>query len=147
MERHLSKRRILELYLNVIEFGRGIYGVEAACQHYFGKSAADVSIDEASRLVAIMPSPRRHSPYDGSNFTERRRKWLLNWLYKTGHIDSLDYVILYEGRADNLLEVVDSTGIDQFMQEAIDDSLKSDLEYISRYLPLDNKIQVSDSIK
>jgi membrane peptidoglycan carboxypeptidase len=94
-----------------------------------------------------MPSPRRHSPYDGSNFTERRRKWLLNWLYKTGHIDSLDYVILYEGRADNLLEVVDSTGIDQFMQEAIDDSLKSDLEYISRYLPLDNKIQVSDSIK
>ena len=147
MERRLSKRRILELYLNVIEFGPGIYGVEAACQHYFGKSAADVSIDEASRLVAIMPSPRRHSPYDGSNFTERRRKWLLNWLYKTGHIDSLDYVILYKGRADNLLEVVDSTGIDQFMKEAIDDSIKSDLENVSRFLPLDTKIQISDSIK
>ena len=147
MERRLSKRRILELYLNVIEFGHGIYGVEAACQHYFGKSAADVSIDEASRLIAIMPSPRRHSPYDKSNFTERRRKRLLNWLHKTGHIDSLNYVILYEGKADNLLDLVDSTGIDQFMQENIDDSLKSDLEYISRYLPLDNKIQVSDSIK
>lgn len=90
MDRCLSKRRILEIYLNVIEFGRGIYGVEAASQHYFGKSAANLSIGEASRLISIMPSPRRHSPYDGSRFTERRRKRLLNWLYKTGHIDSLN---------------------------------------------------------
>lgn len=146
MDRCLSKRRILELYLNVIEFGRGIYGVEAASQHYFSKPAANLSIGEASRLISIMPSPRRHTPYDGSKFTERRRKRLLNWLYKTGHIDSVNYENLSGYGAENLLEVVDSIGINQFMQEAEDDSLKSEIESISRKLPLEMKIQAADSL-
>ncbi|HJR08538.1 MAG TPA: transglycosylase domain-containing protein [Pyrinomonadaceae bacterium] len=58
MEKNLSKRRILEIYLNVIEWGDGIYGAEAAARTYFHKSAADLSTDEAAFLSAIIPNPR-----------------------------------------------------------------------------------------
>jgi monofunctional biosynthetic peptidoglycan transglycosylase len=58
LEQALSKKRILEIYLNVVEWGRNIYGAEAAARHYFAKSAADLDIDEAATLAAILPSPR-----------------------------------------------------------------------------------------
>jgi monofunctional biosynthetic peptidoglycan transglycosylase len=57
LERALSKRRILELYLNVVEFGPGVYGAEAASRRYFGKSAADLTDDEAAALAAGLPRP------------------------------------------------------------------------------------------
>ena len=58
LERELNKRRILELYLNVIEWGDGIYGAEAAAQHYFHKPAAALSANEAAFLAAMIPNPR-----------------------------------------------------------------------------------------
>ncbi|HEV2706353.1 MAG TPA: biosynthetic peptidoglycan transglycosylase [Pyrinomonadaceae bacterium] len=58
LERNLSKRRILEIYLNVIEWGDGIYGAEAAARTYFNKSAADLSPREAAFLSAMIPNPR-----------------------------------------------------------------------------------------
>jgi monofunctional biosynthetic peptidoglycan transglycosylase len=58
MEKNLSKRRILEIYLNVIEWGDGIYGAEAAAQTYFRKSAANLTAQEAAFLSAIIPNPR-----------------------------------------------------------------------------------------
>lgn len=58
MERNLSKRRILELYLNVIEWGDGLYGAEAASQYYFHKPAADLNAREAAFLSAMIPGPR-----------------------------------------------------------------------------------------
>jgi monofunctional biosynthetic peptidoglycan transglycosylase len=62
LERRLSKSRILELYLNVIEFGRRTYGAEAAARRYFGKSAAALSAPESATLAAIIPSPRIYDP-------------------------------------------------------------------------------------
>jgi monofunctional glycosyltransferase len=62
LERMLTKRRILELYLNVAEFGSGCYGVEAAAHRYFGKSAADVGPLEAAQLAASLPNPRAWHP-------------------------------------------------------------------------------------
>jgi monofunctional glycosyltransferase len=62
LEQRLAKRRILELYLNVAEFGSGVYGAEAASRRYFGKSAADLSEDEAAQLAASLPSPRAWHP-------------------------------------------------------------------------------------
>jgi monofunctional glycosyltransferase len=56
-----SKRRIVEVYLNVAEWAPGVYGAEAAAQHWFGKSAADLSAREAARLAAVLPSPRRYN--------------------------------------------------------------------------------------
>lgn len=58
LERELKKRRILELYLNVIEWGDGIYGAEAAAQHYFHKPASALSANEAAFLAAMIPNPR-----------------------------------------------------------------------------------------
>jgi monofunctional biosynthetic peptidoglycan transglycosylase len=68
LELILDKRRILELYLNVIEWGNGVFGAEAAARHYFGVSAAQLSASQAARLAAMAPSPRRfernpHSAY------------------------------------------------------------------------------------
>ena len=57
-----DKRRILEVYVNVAEYGRGVYGIEAAAQTYYKKSANDLSAGEAARLAAIMPNPRERSP-------------------------------------------------------------------------------------
>ncbi len=62
LESELSKERILELYLNVLELGRGVFGVEAASRRYFGRSVSAISPREAAELAAAIPSPRRHNP-------------------------------------------------------------------------------------
>ena len=62
MERVMSKRRILELYLNVAEWGEGVFGAEAAARYHFGISAAAVGPEQAAWLAAILPSPRRYEP-------------------------------------------------------------------------------------
>lgn len=62
LEKHLSKRRILELYLNVVEFGPGIYGAEAAARHYSGKPASDLTPHEAAQLAASLPRPSAWHP-------------------------------------------------------------------------------------
>ncbi len=68
LEATWSKRRILEVYLNVIEWGNGVFGAEAAARHYFGTTAAGLSAEQAARLAAMVPNPRyfdrrRDSPY------------------------------------------------------------------------------------
>jgi monofunctional biosynthetic peptidoglycan transglycosylase len=62
LERHLRKRRILELYLNVVEFGRGIYGAEAAARHYFDQPAATLTEHQAAELAAALPRPSTWHP-------------------------------------------------------------------------------------
>jgi monofunctional biosynthetic peptidoglycan transglycosylase len=62
LERRLEKRRILELYLNVVEFGPGVYGAEAAARHYFGISAADLSTRQTAELAASLPRPSSWHP-------------------------------------------------------------------------------------
>ncbi len=62
LERHLTKDRILHLYMNVVEFGTGIYGAEAAARYYFGRRAADLNPLEASQLAASLPRPSSWSP-------------------------------------------------------------------------------------
>jgi monofunctional biosynthetic peptidoglycan transglycosylase len=78
LEQHLTKRRILELYINVIEWGRGIFGIEAASQTYFGKSASELTLDEAARLAAVIPSPLRHRADADSRYVVRRLQIVLN---------------------------------------------------------------------
>ncbi|HSD60071.1 MAG TPA: monofunctional biosynthetic peptidoglycan transglycosylase [Burkholderiales bacterium] len=68
LENAMNKRRILEIYLNVIEWGNGVFGAEAAARHYFGVSAAMLSPEQGARLAAMVPNPRyfdrrRESPY------------------------------------------------------------------------------------
>src|SRR5512144_2322074 len=72
LERRLSKRRILELYLNVVEFGPGVYGVGAASQRYFAKPPADLDESEAAQLAAVLPSPSTWRPGSASPGHRRR---------------------------------------------------------------------------
>lgn len=73
-----SKRRILEVYLNVAEFGEGIFGVEAAARHYFNRSAADLTPTQAARLAAVLPAPKDRNPARPSSFVERRARSILS---------------------------------------------------------------------
>jgi len=72
-----GKRRTLELYLNVIEWGEGIYGLESAARYYFKKGAAQLSLREAAALAAILPNPRRLSPIHMVQSTRRRYERIL----------------------------------------------------------------------
>ncbi|MGY6634004.1 MAG: monofunctional biosynthetic peptidoglycan transglycosylase [Alkalilacustris sp.] len=72
MEATWSKRRILEVYLNVAEFDAGVFGVEAAARHYFGVAAADLSLTQAARLAAILPDPKGRDAARPSAFVQRR---------------------------------------------------------------------------
>ncbi len=75
LELHLDKQRILELYLNVVEWGDGIFGAEAAARHYFNCSAANLGPRQAAILAAMLPNPRRLQP--GGRFVQRQADILL----------------------------------------------------------------------
>ena len=81
LERHLSKSRILELYLNVVEFGPRTYGVEAGARRLFGKSAASVNEVEAATLAAMLPSPRVYDPRRHPARLARRARRILRWMH------------------------------------------------------------------
>ena len=74
MEAIWSKRRIVEVYLNIAEFDEGVFGVEAAAQHYFGVAAADLSATQAARLAAILPSPKKRSASRPSDYVLNRAR-------------------------------------------------------------------------
>lgn len=83
-ERTLKKTRILELYLNVIEWGNGVYGIEAASQYYFGKSVSQLDRSECARLAAIIPSPRRFRADGDSRYVERHSRIILKRMEARG---------------------------------------------------------------
>ena len=72
-----GKERILEIYINMIEWGDGIYGVDAAAQHYFGVSAAELSPRQAALLVSVLPNPRKWSPAEPTPYIEKRVAFIL----------------------------------------------------------------------
>ncbi|MBP1748189.1 MAG: monofunctional biosynthetic peptidoglycan transglycosylase [Deltaproteobacteria bacterium] len=84
LERTLTKRRILELYLNVVEWGEGIFGAEAAARRHFGKSAASLSAEEAAKLAAALPNPRRYRVDGTSRYVERRAKVIYSIMARRG---------------------------------------------------------------
>ena len=87
LEQTLSKTRIFEIYLNIVEWGRNIYGAEAGSRHYFGKSAANLDALEAATLVALLPSPRTTR----ERSILQRRNLALARLARVGHISEEEY--------------------------------------------------------
>jgi monofunctional biosynthetic peptidoglycan transglycosylase len=77
LETIMTKRRILEIYLNVIEWGDGVFGAEAAARHHFGVSAANLRPEQAARLAAMVPSPRRYSPGRETAYLQQRARTIL----------------------------------------------------------------------
>ena len=84
MEAFWSKRRILETYLNIVEFGDGIYGVEAAAQKYFSKPAAKLNSEEAALLAAVLPNPHRFKVAAPSSYVRERQQWILQQMSQLG---------------------------------------------------------------
>jgi len=88
LELCLSKERILEIYLNVAEFGPRVFGVEAAAREYFGKSAASLRAEEAALLAAVLPNPQRFLVARPSDYVRQRQDWIadqMRLLESRGH--------------------------------------------------------------
>jgi monofunctional biosynthetic peptidoglycan transglycosylase len=79
-----SKKRILEVYLNIVEFGDGIYGAEAAARSYFGKPAKRLTPSEAALLAAVLPNPRKFHANAPSEYIRGRQSWILNQMRHLG---------------------------------------------------------------
>ena len=77
LETFLGKRRILEIYLNSVEWGEGVFGAEAAARRYFGKPARALSAAEAARLAVLLPAPKRYEKQPGSAYLARRSATVL----------------------------------------------------------------------
>lgn len=78
MEAVWTKRRVLEVYLNVAEFDTGVFGVEAAAQHYFGVPASELDPTEAARLAAVLPDPKDRSASNPTNYIRRQSSRILD---------------------------------------------------------------------
>jgi monofunctional biosynthetic peptidoglycan transglycosylase len=84
LEALLSKQRILEIYLNIIELGEYTFGAEAASRHFFGKSAAQLNRHEAALLAAVLPNPRYYRVEKPSPRVRRRQQWILRQMRQLG---------------------------------------------------------------
>ena len=78
------KHRILEVYLNIVEFGPNLFGVEAASRRFFGKSAGGLTADQAARLAAVLPNPYRFSVESPSGYVIRRSRWIRQQMRQLG---------------------------------------------------------------
>ena len=85
LEKHLTKKRILEIYLNVVEMGERVYGAEAAARHYFGKSAASLSPREAALLAGCLPNPRVMNPGEPNKRLRARQRMILSRMRRWGY--------------------------------------------------------------
>jgi monofunctional biosynthetic peptidoglycan transglycosylase len=88
------KQRIIEVYLNTAEFGRGVYGVEAASRYFFGASARWLSPERAALLAAVLPNPRRLKVNAPSNYVLQRQSWILSQMRGLGRA----YLFAYESQ-------------------------------------------------
>jgi len=92
------KRRILEIYLNIAEFGYGTYGAEAAAQRFFHKPASRLTRGDAAVLAAVLPNPQHYSAAAPSRYVQQRREWILGQMQALGGPEMLDEVDAYPSR-------------------------------------------------
>jgi penicillin-binding protein 1A len=92
LERHYTKDKILEMYLNTVYFGSGTYGIEKASQVYLGKNAASLNLPEAALLAGLVQSPEIYSPFNSVEKAKQRRNLVLKVMYEQGYINSNEYI-------------------------------------------------------
>ena len=103
MEKVLSKRRILTIYLNIAEWGEGIFGIEAAARHYYVKSASELNPEESSRLVSVLPNPRKYNPLSDSRYVVHRSDLIYSIMVRRGIVVPEYDEVIEEGK-DNSVE-------------------------------------------
>ena len=92
LESALEKDRILELYLNVAEWGPGVFGAEAAARHWYGRSAAELTADQAARLAVALPNPFKRSPKTRSRALDRKAARVVRALHRGGLVSETELV-------------------------------------------------------
>jgi monofunctional glycosyltransferase len=103
MEMMLKKKRILELYLNVAEWGdQGIFGIEMASRHYYGKSAYELSPEEAAQLAAVLPNPIKYNPLGESKYVVHRSNLIYSIMVRRGIVVPEYEEVIEEGNNDSL---------------------------------------------
>ena len=96
IETHYTKEEILEGYLNTINYGHGMYGIENASNYYFNKSSKDLSLAESAMLVAIPKSPTNYSPINNYDLAKERQKLVLSGMVRNGYITEEEMTKAYE---------------------------------------------------
>ena len=94
LENQLGKERIFNLYLNVIEFGPGIFGVQAAAQYFFHKNVDQLDLEEIVRLTAVIPKPLMETPTRNSSWIKWKAGWILDTLRRYKYIDQMEYQVV-----------------------------------------------------
>ncbi|MEA4822508.1 MAG: PBP1A family penicillin-binding protein [Clostridiaceae bacterium] len=136
VEKSYTKEDILEMYLNVVYFGRGCYGVETAAETYFGKSASELSIAECASIAAITNSPTYYDPIRKPENNKRRQELILDLMYEQGYITEAEYkdALAEELQVQSLAAVNAETKpkqsyyVDQVINDVLAD-LQSELGY------------------
>jgi monofunctional biosynthetic peptidoglycan transglycosylase len=108
LERNLSKRRIIELYLNAAEWGDGIFGIEAAAQSYYGKHASELNPLEAAVLAAVLPNPRRYKPNGTSRYVEKHSERIYQIMVRRGIVIPEYDEVIENTKKENIVESNDS---------------------------------------
>jgi len=98
IEAFWPKRRILEIYLNIAEFGYGTYGAEAAAERFFHERAAKLSRSDSAVLAAVLPNPQFFSAAAPSAYVQKRRDWILGQMQALGGPEMLDEIDVYPSR-------------------------------------------------
>jgi monofunctional biosynthetic peptidoglycan transglycosylase len=112
LERQLSKRRIMELYLNVTEWGDGVFGIEAAARKHYGKNAAGLTAREAAELAAVIPNPRRYKTDGTSRYVENQSERIYQIMVRRGIVIP-EYDDVISGNDENNSE---TAGKEKYMQ-------------------------------
>jgi len=87
IEKIWSKERILEVYLNSIEMGNGVYGVEAAANYWFNKSAKKLTVYEAAAIASVLPNPRKYRANPASAYIQKRKQWVVDQMQFYGPLN------------------------------------------------------------
>ncbi|MGL4721790.1 MAG: penicillin-binding protein 1A [Desulfovibrionaceae bacterium] len=114
LEKYLSKKEILTIYLNQIYLGAGAYGVEAASRVYFGKHVQEITLAEASMIAGLPKAPSRYSPYSNPASARQRQEYVLTRMYETNFITKTEY----EEAMRTQLSFHDTANIDEQLREA-----------------------------
>ncbi|MEX0914894.1 MAG: monofunctional biosynthetic peptidoglycan transglycosylase [Wenzhouxiangellaceae bacterium] len=84
LELCLPKRRILDIYLNIVELDDGVYGAEAGARHYFGRGATDLTQAQAALMAAVLPAPKSYNAAAPDTFLQQRQQWILSQMRNLG---------------------------------------------------------------
>jgi monofunctional glycosyltransferase len=113
IEKTLTKKRILELYLNVAEWGdSGIFGIETASRHYYGKPASELTPEESARLASVLPNPRKYNPLSDSKYVVHRSNLIYNIMVRRGIVVPEYEEVIEEGSSIPEIESVPKTDTD-----------------------------------